>query len=203
MSTTNIHLSQFKIQCHLQKRRLWIPVHQNTYRRKNRLKFLTSHLPFCFSLIKIIKLFCHPGFFGIYFSWWNHQMRFKMQNPEFVNLMCVTYSQPIPFPLTLKWSRGVPMDSKISFCASARKRRVSWRWRFLTFTCLPPRIFWHVFEKNRAARCAAIALGSLWTPRWPPTGRHSTKIIFHIHVTFDRWWLYTNVDLRYYHISIH
>ena len=34
----------------------------------------------------------------------------------------------------------------------------------LTFTCLPPRIFWHVFEKNRAARCAAIALGSLWTP---------------------------------------
>ena len=77
------------------------------------------------------------------------------------------------------------MDPKISFCGSARKRRISWHLRFLTFTCLPPRNFWHVFEKNGAGRCAAIALGSLWTPRWPPTGRHSTKIIFHIHVTFD------------------
>ena len=56
--------------------------------------------------------------------------------------------------------------------------------------------------KKFAPRCAAIALGSLWTPHWPPTGRHSTKIIFHIHVTFDLWWLYINVDLWYYHISI-
>ena len=62
--------------------------------------------------------------------------------------------------------------------------------------------FGHVFEENRAARCMAIALGSLWTPRWPPKGRHSTKIIFHVHVTFDLWWLYINVDLRYYHISL-
>ena len=94
------------------------------------------------------------------------------------------------------------MDPKISFRALVRKCRISWCRRFLTFTCLPPRIFWHVFEKNHAARCAAIALGSLWTPRWPPTGRQSTKIIFHIHVTFDFWWLYINVDLWYYHISI-
>ena len=72
---------------------------------------------------------------------------------------------------------------------------------FLDF-CLPPRIFWHVFEKNCAARCAAIALGSLWTPHWPPTVQHSTKIIFHMHVTFDLWWLYINVDLWYYHLSI-
>ena len=69
-----------------------------------------------------------------------------------------------PRLLTQKWSRGVPMDRKISFRASARKRRISWRCRFLTFTCLPPHIFWHVFEKNHAAHCAAIALGSLWTP---------------------------------------
>ena len=28
-------------------------------------------------------------------------------------------------------------------------------------------------KKKRAARCSTIALGSLWTPRWPPTGQHS------------------------------
>ena len=28
------------------------------------------------------------------------------------------------------------------------------------------------------------------------------KIIFHMHVTFDLWWLYINMDLWYYHISI-
>ena len=88
--------------------------------------------------------------------------------------------------ITPKWSRGVPMDPKISFRAPGPKRRISWRCRFLTFTWLPPRIFWHVFEKNCAARCAAIVLGSLWTPpRWPPTGRH-----------FDLWWLYIK-DLSY------
>ena len=52
--------------------------------------------------------------------------------------------------LTLKWSRGVPMEPKISFRASEQKCRISWRRSFLSFTCLPPCIFWHVFEKNRA-----------------------------------------------------
>ena len=66
------------------------------------------------------------------------------------------------------------------------KRRISRCCRFLTFTCLPPR-----------TRCTAIALGSLWTPI-----DHLTKLIFHIQVTFDFWWLYINVDLWYYLISI-
>ena len=89
------------------------------------------------------------------------------------------------FFLTLKWSRGIPMYRKISFRVSVQKRRTSLRCRFLTLTCLPSCIFWHVFEKtnknknkNHATRCAVIALGSLCTPRWPPTGRHSTKIIY-------------------------
>ena len=34
MSTANIHLLQFKIQRHLQKRELWITVHLNSFRRK-------------------------------------------------------------------------------------------------------------------------------------------------------------------------
>ena len=137
-------------------------------------------------------------------SWQNFCQEFNDRhnctNPEVPSSFNILFL--ITAFLTLKWSRGVPMDPKISFGASARKRIISWRRRFLTFTCLPPRISWHVFEKNRATRCAAIALGSLWTPRWPPTGRHSTKIIFHTHVTFDLWWLYINVDLWYYHISI-
>ena len=56
MSTTNIHLLQFKIQSHLQKRGLWMPVHQNSFRRKKHLKFLTLHLPFCLFLMKILHL---------------------------------------------------------------------------------------------------------------------------------------------------
>ena len=40
------------------------------------------------------------------------------------------------------------MDPKISFRADARKHRISWHRHFLTFTCLPSRIFWHhVLEK--------------------------------------------------------
>ena len=80
--------------------------------------------------------------------------------------------------LTLTWSRGVPMDPKISFRAAARKRKVSWCCRYLNVTCLPPYIFWHVFEKNCAARCAAIALGSLWTPLLTTNGTTLYKINF-------------------------
>ena len=101
--------------------------------------------------------------------------------------LCLVELQP-DFLLTLKWSRGVPMDPKTP--------------PFLDFYMLiTPHLLVCVW-KNRSERCAAIALGSLWTPSWPPTGRHSTKIIFHIHVTFDLWWLYINVDLWYFHISI-
>ena len=43
---------------------------------------------------------CHPEYFGIYFSWWNYQMRFnmvhskkkKMQNFKLVILKRVTYT---------------------------------------------------------------------------------------------------------------
>ena len=46
--------------------------------------------------------------------------------------------------------------------------------------------FWHVFEN----KCEAIALGSVDHQR-----EGTQKIIFHIYVTFDLWWLYINVDL--------
>ena len=39
-------------------------------------------------------------------------------------------------------------------------------------------------------------------PPWPPTGWHSTEIIFHIHVTFDLWWLYINVDWWLINVSL-
>ena len=71
-------------------------------------------------------------------------------------------------------TRGVPIDPKISFCTLAQKSRISYCCCLLTFASLPPCIFWHVFEKI-VLRCTAIALWSLWTPCWPPTGGHLTK----------------------------
>ena len=48
--------------------------------KRNGIKFLTFHLPFSFCLLirKLLKLNGHPEYCGIYYSWWNHQMRFKM-----------------------------------------------------------------------------------------------------------------------------
>ena len=36
---------------------------------------LTLHSPFC---IKMFQLSCFPEYFIVYFSWWNHQISFKM-----------------------------------------------------------------------------------------------------------------------------
>ena len=88
-----------------------------------------------------------------------YEWPFKTCNIWYVNGLIFqnlsqTWIKFIPRFLTLKWSRRVPMDPKISFRADARKRKVSWRCRFLTFTCLPPRIFWHVFGKKIAPRVA-------------------------------------------------
>ena len=90
MSTTIVHLLEFKFQSHLQKRRLWISLHQwsKLIPKKGHQKFLTFHLPFCIFCLKMLQLNCHPEYFGIYFSWWNHQIRFKMvhsspQNAKF------------------------------------------------------------------------------------------------------------------------
>ena len=47
--------------------------------KRNWLKFLTFQSPFYFlSEKKILKLNGHPEYFGVYYSWWNHEMRFKM-----------------------------------------------------------------------------------------------------------------------------
>ena len=44
--------------------------------------------------------------------------------------------------LSLKWSRGVPMDPKISFRALARKRKVIGRSPSLTLSNFTLRFFW-------------------------------------------------------------
>ena len=49
-------------------------------------------------------------------------------------------------------------------------------------------------KKSRHALRSNCVRGPYGPPRWPPTGRHLTKIIFHIQVTFDCWWLYINVE---------
>ena len=92
---TNIHLPQFKIQSHLQKRGILIRTHT-----KEKPFNITLHSPFCLFLKKTKnkkqtnkqtnnnnnkkkkkkKLNCHPESFGVYryFSWRNHLMPFNM-----------------------------------------------------------------------------------------------------------------------------
>ena len=59
--------------------------------------------------------------------------------------------------LTLKWSRG-SIDPKISFRASAQKRRVSWRCHCLTFTCYHPASAaeWMSSKKGLQQKASAI-----------------------------------------------
>ena len=52
------------------------------------------------------------------FSWWNHHIHFKMihfnikmQNPDLINLKCITYTQPIP----LSWSSKCKSSSETFF----------------------------------------------------------------------------------------
>ena len=42
------------------------------------LKFITLHLPHCFFLVKVLLRECHSEYFGIYSSWYNHQMHFQV-----------------------------------------------------------------------------------------------------------------------------
>ena len=57
--------------------------------------------------------------------------------------------------LTLKWSRGVPMDPKISFRALARKRKVIGQSPSLTLSNFTLRFFW--WQKNLHRPCASSA----------------------------------------------
>ena len=79
--------------------------------KRNRLKFSTLHSPICLFIRKkkILKLNGHPGYFKVYFSGLNYQMRFKMvhfsiktQNLELVNLKCVIYAKPVSVLKTLR-----------------------------------------------------------------------------------------------------
>ena len=95
--------------------------------------------------------------------------------------------------------KGVPMDPKISFRASARKRTISWRRRFLTFTCLPPPSYGMCLKKSHRAlrgNCVRAPMDS------PLTTNRATLDKNNYPHTRDLWWLYINVDLWYYHISM-
>ena len=80
--------------------------------------------------------------------------------------------------LTLKWSRGVPMDPKISFRLSAQKTQNILTPLFPDSYMLITRIFWHVFEKKSCRVLRGNCVRVPMDPRWPPTGLHLTKIIF-------------------------
>ena len=78
MSSNNIHLLPFQIQGHLQKRGLWMPVYQNSFRTWE--KSCTTSVAFHFFLIKIIQLTCHSEYFELLWSLpfkSNHQMHYQ------------------------------------------------------------------------------------------------------------------------------
>ena len=110
MSTANIHLLQFTIQSHLQKRRLWMPVHQNSFQRQNVINLLhyIRHFVFCASkyLHFITTLSTLESTF--LYETTRHASRWlilaqRIQNLEFVK--CVTYVQTISFPLKTPHTR--------------------------------------------------------------------------------------------------
>ena len=93
--------SKFKVT--YKKCRLWMPVHQDSYQREIEICNITFTI-FPFLSEKVLKLNGHPEYLGVYYSWWNHQVHFKMiyfnkkkkrQNLELVNIKYVTLEQPV------------------------------------------------------------------------------------------------------------
>ena len=105
MSATFIYL--LSIQNHLQKHGpLNVGISELIPKGEGTYIYLILYMPFCIFLSKCFN--CHPDYFGIYFSWWYHQIHFKMvhsnakmQNLQFINLKCVAYTQPIWVTLTI------------------------------------------------------------------------------------------------------
>ena len=82
MYATNIHLLQFKILKLLINMWTLNASTSGLQPRRNRLKYLTLHLPFCLLIRKKKNTQTEwPSwvpYFGIYYSWWNYQMHLKM-----------------------------------------------------------------------------------------------------------------------------
>ena len=83
--------------------------HQTSYRRKNGLKFLTLHSPFCLFLIKILFSTLEstsPNETIRYASKW-FILTQRMQNLEFVNLrvcyLCTTHSSGLKSTIIKKY----------------------------------------------------------------------------------------------------
>ena len=91
--------------------------------KKKPQNFLTLHSPFCIFLHQItLKLNCHPSNLESTFleknirytsRWFILQCSPKMQNLEFINIKCVTYTQPIWTPL--KYCRDTMMSCWFSW----------------------------------------------------------------------------------------
>ena len=77
LSTTNIHLLQFEIQSHLQKCKT-LNAGTSELTPKKKLSAISNITFHHFALLSYNTLNCNPQNLGIYSSWWNHQMCFKM-----------------------------------------------------------------------------------------------------------------------------
>ena len=95
----------------MQARQDWdtcLSVRTHTKEKPSKASTITfTILPFAFLSEKILKLNGHSEYYGIYYSWWNHQMCSKMvhfnitQNLELVYRKHITYAQPIPLFLII------------------------------------------------------------------------------------------------------
>ena len=102
--------SKFKVTCKNADFECWyIRIH--TKEKSSKISNITlATLPF-YQKKNTHILNGHPEYLGTYYSWWNHQMPFKMvsfniktQNLELVNLKYATYAQPIPLSLKKQWA---------------------------------------------------------------------------------------------------
>ena len=112
MFTNNIHLLQFKIQGHLQKRGLWMPMYQNSSRRKKSqicaisvailLFFLSKFFNWLVILSSLESTLCDKTIKCV--SNWFILAQIT-QNIEFINLKHVSYTQRIWVSLnsSTKW----------------------------------------------------------------------------------------------------
>ena len=131
--STNIYLLQFKIQGHLQKWGLWMLVYQMSFPRK-KSKTCTISVTFC-SFPHQNSLTCHYEYFGVYFSWQNHQMCFKMIYSSPNNAKSRVYQSQACF-LQPNWASLIVDRVTAYFTACFTARQNKWSEQKITWQCV-------------------------------------------------------------------
>ena len=127
MATSNIHLlqSKFKVTCKNMDHDLSISEF-NTKEKLSKISNITFViLPFF--LLKVLKLNCHPEYFGDYFSWWNHQMHFKMVHSNTENAKSRACQSQMCY---LRTTHSLALNICLNLCTLKRLKWESWHTPF-------------------------------------------------------------------------